>query len=198
MNETPRGSIYAEEAYALGKMLDHSSWQHPRPGDEPLPRRITPSDIDMTATGGMLSAVPIVFDNRGKIVLGELSSHAREWHELNPGQRWTYESLLNSSPHCAVLCHHSVRTEERRLIDTRYDIDSFQVRINDHGIITLPVVRGNKANKAWQRFVLGWYRDPVMMRRILIAWHVKKHMALTSEASKHQRREIPPSGPKAN
>jgi hypothetical protein len=186
MNETKPGSIFSPEAYARGKMLDHSSWQHPRLGDKPLPRGITASDIDM-AVGAGISAVDISFDNRGKMIIGEISSIAREWRELKPGQRWTYESLVSGSAHCAVLCHHSVPLEEGRKIDTRYDIDSFQIMISDHGFLTLPVMSGN--NK-WQRFVFAWYRDPVLARRWIITQHVLRSLNLTLDANGHQRREI--------
>jgi len=41
-----RGEIIAEQAYAQGKMLDHSGWTGF------LPRNITPSDIDMVIANG--------------------------------------------------------------------------------------------------------------------------------------------------
>ncbi len=170
MNERVRGSVFAEEAYAQGKMLDHSSWQRPRDGDRPLPRSITPSDADMTVGEGLFSSIPAVFDNRGNILFCELSSHAREWKEIQPGQLRLYEGLLRGNPHCAVLCRHSVRPERKRKIDTRYDIESFHVRIFDHGFIELPVVDGNQE---WQSLVLRWYENPVMMRRTIIAKYVK-------------------------
>ena len=147
-----RGSIRSEEAYALGKMLDNSSWWT----DEPkLPRKITPSDMD-------LPQIPLVFDNNGQILLCELSMVRTQWQEMSSGQRWIFESVLNHANHFAVLCSHNVKPEMGRRINTRYDIQSFQVMLWDFGIIHSKVVNGNGE---WQNFVLQFYR-PAMGEKI--------------------------------
>ena len=113
------GSIRLEQAYALGKMLDNSSWWR----DEPkLPRGSTPSDTDYPM-------IPLLFDNDGKILLCELSYDKAEWRELSKGTRWKYESLVHHTHNFAVLCRHNVKAETGRLINTRYDVQSFQVMV---------------------------------------------------------------------
>jgi hypothetical protein len=142
--------VRSEEAYALGKMLDNSSWQHPRAGDVRLARNITPSDIDLC------------LDNNGMILACELSRSASKWQQLLPGQRILYQSLVYRSAHIAVLCHHSVAPEEGRKIDTRYDIDSFQIMMADDWKITIiPVINGNFY---WRKFVEMWFTDPYKLR----------------------------------
>lgn len=150
-----RGGIHSEEAYALGKMLDHSAWSD-------LPRKITPSDLDMA------------FDNDGKIIFGELSSSECEWQRLSRGQRLLYENAIKNSPHCAVLCKHAVSLADGRPIDTRGDITSFQVMLYDYGLVICPVFDGNDR---WQKFILRWLdRDgwQIIRRRLLSLYGLPK------------------------
>src|SRR5687768_15001960 len=102
-----RGAIYNEQAYAQGKMLDHSEWKL-------LPRKITPSDIDMC------------FDNRGWLLLCELSSKTPNWSDIPKGQFWLYKSMTAKSRTIAALLKHNVKD---RQIDTLNDIQSFQVML---------------------------------------------------------------------
>ena len=155
----PRGSIIWEEAYALGKMLEHSSWQK----GEPLPRRVTASDIDVTfipISGGF------VFDNKGKIIYAELTRAFANWNNVSRGQRWLYESCIRDGLHCAVICKHSVTPESQRAIDTRHDIEAFQVMLYDSGefVLTQPYA----GNENWQRLVQQWFIDPCRLRRFLL------------------------------
>ncbi len=137
MNEP--GSIHSKNAYAQGKMLDHSAWLK----DEPLPRGITPSDIDM------------VIDDNGAMLFNELSSRHHRWHELSTGQRRLYEGLIFQTQHCAVLCKHSVPPAEEREINTRTDIDNFQVMLwQPSGLFFTEVFHGNSR---WQQFVASWF-----------------------------------------
>lgn len=143
-----RGAIRAKEAYALGKMLEHSSWAR---GEKRLPRNITPSDFDM------------VFDNYGSILYCELTTSLEEWTQTDIGQRGAYMAAVwKGERHCAALCRHTVKLEDGRDIDTRNDICSFQPLIFQWGDFRVgQVVRGNKA---WQDFVFEWYRNPHALR----------------------------------
>src|SRR5947209_16365863 len=95
------GSIRSEEAYALGKMLDNSSWWR----DEPkLPRGSTPSDTDYPM-------IPLVFDAKGRMLLCELSWDKSEWRELSTGMQWSYKSFINYTWQFAALCRHNVKLE---------------------------------------------------------------------------------------
>lgn len=132
-----RGAIYAEQAYAQGKMLNNSAW------NGMLPRNITPSDIDL------------VFDNNGWQLLCELSSQTSNWAELKRGQRLLYQGLTIKHRTIGVLLKHSVPKD--RQIDTLKDIDSFQVMISG-GRIT-EIFGGER----WQRFVEQFYESPVRL-----------------------------------
>lgn len=144
MNATlPRGSILVEQAYAQGKMLDHSSWV--------LPRNITPSDIDA------------VVDANGSVIFAELSTQCTTWGTLRKGQRLLHEALVRGGPHCSALCFHSVGAE--RPINSKTDVDSFQLILFDHGLIELDVWEG----RFWPGFVENWVKDPLRARRRLIS-----------------------------
>lgn len=148
------GAIYSERAYALGKMLDHSSWYGT------LTRKITPSDVDM------------LFDNAGKIMLCELSSAVSSWSEVQIGQRWLYQSFIKDQPHCAVLCRHNVDPSSGRQINTRFDIQSFQVMVWEHEQVLSRVYDGNHY---WQRVVELWvnHQDgPAKIRRSVLGYSV--------------------------
>ncbi len=150
---TREGDIHSPEAYAQGKMLDHSGWYGK------LPRGCRPSDIDFgTAT--------FVFDNHGSILLGEMSSVSREWRELAGGQKWLYESLVRFSPHCSVLCYHNVPLDRR--IKTDEDVISFQPMVWDYDFVVGKVYSGGER---WNRFVFSWYKDSLKLRRFLITEH---------------------------
>lgn len=107
-NTVRRGDVFCEAAYAQSKMLCNSSWS--------LPRLITPSDIDL------------VFDNRGEMMLCELSRHHQWWSQLNKGQRVLYEELARKGCLC-VLLNHSV--PPTRQIDTRNNINTFAFCLMD-------------------------------------------------------------------
>lgn len=145
------GAILSEEAYALGKMLDHAAWQR---GDRVLPRGITGSDVDF------------ILDNAGYELLGELSRTCVQWNETSFGQRGVYEGLIRwGAPHVAVFCRHNVAPEDRRAISPKLDVLSFQPMLCDHGGIA--VGRVYKGNALWQCFVESWFDDPIRLRRRL-------------------------------
>ena len=151
MNElSPRGAIRNEAAYALGKMLDHKDWQR---GEKRLPRCITPSDADM------------VFDNYGSGIWCEVSRTRRTWASLERGQRLLYESAILKTNHCAALCKHSVPPDAEREINTRADIESFQIMLWSLHHQTLFLTEVFEGNQRWQDFVFSWYEKPEKMRR---------------------------------
>ena len=101
------GGIICREAYAQGKMLDHSAWN--------LSRSVTPSDIDM------------VVDSRGCFLWAELTRKSCDWNNLSTGQRVMYDSLSKiPGNHIVCLARHSVPSGE--LIDTYRDIKEVAVR----------------------------------------------------------------------
>jgi hypothetical protein len=145
------GAILSEEAYALGKMLDHAAWQR---GDRILPRGITGSDIDF------------VLDNAGYEIIGELSRSAAEWKQTTFAQKRVYEGLIKwGAPHVAVLCLHNIDPSERRAISPKLDVVSFQPMLCDHRIIVGRVYQGNAL---WQTFVESWFKDPIRLRHRLL------------------------------
>jgi len=119
------GSIFSKEAYALGKMLDHSSW------NGRLPRNITPSDIDMT------------FDNNGDVLACELSRKHKEWKDVPLGQRLIYERFVFNGTyrHIAAICYHTVAPDFGRKIDSRDDIKVFQLLVYSQGDLFVSEMR---------------------------------------------------------
>lgn len=152
------GAIFAEEAYALGKMLDHSAWQT----DVRISRGITPSDVDMAV------------DNNGMILFCEISSQYEEWKKLREGQRRFYENCVKGGLHCAALCRHAVKLMDQRKIDTCNDIISFQLMFWDHGVVYSHVIAGNSY---WQKFMLHWTGTsygPLKLRRTILGKSVEQ------------------------
>lgn len=142
------GSVIWEEAYALGKVLEHGGW------NGALVRGITPSDVDFC------------FDNAGMIIFGELSATCREWSQLQRGQRDFYTNCIRDRLNCscAVLCHHNVRPEAGRKINTRTDIKSFQIMMWEAGPVFSQVIEGNGK---WQAFVFDWVNTAYGPMRLL-------------------------------
>lgn len=103
------GKIYSSEAYARGKMLDHSGWRR-------ILGSITPSDIDM------------VFDFGGNFLFVELNSRTCDWQDLPYGQKLLYENLVRSGSgkHTCVLARHAIPPAGVQ-IDSVKDIISFRV-----------------------------------------------------------------------
>ncbi len=124
------GSIHSQEAYALGKILDNSSWS--------LPRGITPSDIDL------------VFDNDGDMLACELSRETCLWTGLSVGQRLVYERFVMNgfARNLAAVCKHNVAPDFGRKIDSRNDIVRFQLMVLYNGRLEASEVRHD-----WPHFV---------------------------------------------
>jgi len=167
-----RGSIRHREAYAQGKMLDHSCWQYGwqscyECGCRKLPRCITASDIDVVF-GLRISdpqSINAAFDNAGKVILAEFSSRFTKWTDLRRGQLGAYEALIQNKEHCAVLCKHNVAPSSQRDICSRHDIVSFQPMIWDHGLIVGSLIEGSGK---FEEFVFNWFDDAVRERRSII------------------------------
>ena len=153
---TNEGNIHSPEAYAQSKMLDHSGWYGK------LPRGSRPSDIDFVA-------VKMVFDNNGSMLWGELSRSASEWGQLDYGQKWLYESAIKFSPHCAVLCFHNAPLD--RKIDTYRDVISFQPMVWDYDFVAGRVYDGVEN---WHKFVNGWFKNSLRVRRFITAEHFER------------------------
>lgn len=138
-----RGAVFSEQAYAQGKMLDHSEWS--------LPRKITPSDIDMC------------FDNDGRVLYCEISRHHSKWPELHIGQIKLYQAAVKSTQNLSVLCKHSVPAN--RQINTRSDIERFSVMVDCGHFQVTPVFESGR----WRAFVDGWFKDPEAVFRYVVS-----------------------------
>lgn len=148
------GSVILEEAYALGKMLDHSGW------NGLLRDHITPADID-------IPGVPMVFDNKGAIIFADLTRSYLSWDKVLVGQWLLYEALAHHGPHCSILCKHSVTPQTGRKINTLLDVEQFQVMVWDFEPVLSPVYDGTR----WQHFVTLWVNKsygPSKIRRHIL------------------------------
>jgi hypothetical protein len=149
MTELMRGAIYNEDRYRRAKLLDHSSWLN---HSQPLPRFITPSDID------------VYFDANGWVIFCEFSSEYATWEKLSRGQHLGYLNIANHPQHCAVLCRHA----DKEIINSRLDVTAFQFVLwsTDKEFHYSRVYEGNRY---WQTFVCAWMRDPVTFRPRILA-----------------------------
>lgn len=128
-----RGEIYSLEAYARGKVLEHSEWAGV------LPRKITPSDIDM------------VFDNNGKFLFCELNSQFADFESLDVGQYRLYRNLvlMGQGNVTAALLHHAT-PEPGVKIRTMSDVLSFQLmRFREDRVAVSKVYEG----ALWRKYV---------------------------------------------
>ena len=137
------GAIIAEQAYAQGKMLDHSEW------NSFLPRGITPSDIDAVVANGQ------------HVLFWELSSQHTTWANVSKGQRRLAKDLVlgSNGNHWAALVKHSV--PKTRTIRTVTDVDSFAVMFLgfDGGIQCTNAIDASPNGAVWARFVREFYRN---------------------------------------
>ena len=128
-----RGAILVEQAYAQGKMLDHSSWR--------LVRGISPSDIDF------------VIESGGNFGFVEFSKHFKSIEQLNHGQKLLYERLISRihKSDFVGLAYHNV--PEERSIDTCRDVISAEIYTQ----------RGNFSlnQEQWEEFITTWTESPV-------------------------------------
>ena len=136
MNEFTRGGIRCPEAYAQGKMLDHSWWSGQMRG------KITPSDIDM------------VVESYGCFLFCELSRDAEGLQAISRGQRIMLSNLVRlPGTHCvAILSHHLF--SHSKPIDTAMDIVTATIYFDSGTKSTL------LAGDEWRAFACHWTHDP--------------------------------------
>lgn len=138
------GAIMCAEAYAQGKMLDHSSWS--------LARGITPSDIDFFV------------ESSGCFLWAEFSRENVDIESLSRGQELAYTRLARRPNADAVaVCRHSVPTS--RQINTAHDVESCTVYFASG---TKSVLLGNDE---WQQLVTKWAANPADATRWLESLH---------------------------
>lgn len=140
------GSIMCREAYAQGKMLNHSGWSGL------LARGITPSDIDFYV------------ESSGCYLFAEFSRECVELDCLPRGQHLAYTRLSRRPNGDAVaICRHSVPSD--REIDTKTDVEA----------CTVYFASGTKSvllcNDQWQQLVTKWAADPADAARWLDSLH---------------------------
>lgn len=138
------GAIMCVEAYAQGKMLDHSSWN--------LARGITPSDIDFFV------------ESSGCFLWAEFSRESVDIHSLSRGQELAYTRLARRPNADAVaVCRHSVPTS--RQIDTVRDVEECTVYFAGGSKSVL------LCNDQWQQLVTKWAANPADATRWLDSLH---------------------------
>lgn len=138
------GSIMCVEAYAQGKMLDHSSWN--------LARGITPSDIDFYV------------ESSGCFLWAEFSRNSVEIESLSRGQELAYTRLSRRPNADAVaVCRHGVPAS--RQIDTARDVESCTVYFASG---TKSVLLDNGQ---WRKLVTKWSANPADATRFLESLH---------------------------
>lgn len=135
-----RGGVYNEARYRQG--YDHTAWA------SILPRRITPSDID------------VVFDNmmHQRSLFCEFSAECVLWKQKKLGQRLSYQQQVMGSQykHCAVLCNHEVPPE--RAIRSLDDVLSFHVmKRSGSKVVFLPDENRAYGGELWRSFVQSFY-----------------------------------------
>ena len=127
------GKILSVEAYAQGKMLDHSGWS--------LARGITPSDIDF------------IVESSGCFLFAEFSRDCNVVECLSRGQELAYTRLSRRPNADAVaVCKHSVPKD--RQIDTARDVESCTIYFASGTKCVL------LNNEQWQLLVPKWASNP--------------------------------------
>lgn len=133
-----RGAIRQMDVYLQSKLLDHSPW------DGRLPRKITPSDID------------IVFDNAGSLLFCELKlvapGDSGSFWNLEVGQQRLFQSLLEGTTHQLAILYHS--TPPSIQIDTRNGINAFRI-VTWEGV---PREQDVRPGKDWPDYVESWFQ----------------------------------------
>lgn len=126
------GGIRCPEAYAQGKMLDHSWWSGKMRG------RITPSDIDM------------VVESYGCALFCEISRDHEQFEDLPTGQRLLLQTLAKlNGGHCVALLRHGLFSHSKP-IDTANDILSATVYF-DCGSRSATI-----EGEEWRAFAVDW------------------------------------------
>jgi hypothetical protein len=162
-NDTPKGSIIVEQAYAQAKMLDHSSWR--------------------LGGGRAMSDIDAVLDHGGHVLFVELSRAVGPitWADISGGQRWLYSSIAKLSPKVAcVLARHDVASAERQ-IDTRNDI------VDGWALFAQGTRGAPLSGDDYRDLVERWDRDPVAalawLDELHVAWFARQRQAAAGGAS---------------
>ncbi len=153
ITDESRGDIHCPEAYAQGKMINNHGWLDAKKyGNLVLPRKITPSDVDVVFNPGMT-----IFDNAGHVLCVEFSKDTAIWSRVKKGQYLCAQSLVKAGAGkiAAALAYHQTPIKER--IDSRERVLSFSVMY-----FTPPTYACTdvfEGNERWQRFVLAWFEN---------------------------------------
>lgn len=135
MRQFTPGGIRCPEAYAQGKMLDHSWWSGKMRG------KITPSDIDM------------VVESHGCFLLCEISRSFDTLEELSTGQRILLQRFAKiPGTHCVAILRHGLFSMSRP-VETANDIVSATIYF-DRGTCC-SVLDGLQ----WREFAVAWTYD---------------------------------------
>lgn len=112
------GRIIVEQAYAQGKMLDHSGWDLPRG---------SLSDMDAIVTQHGIIQNSTFMDNNGRMLFIEFSSKHKHWAYLDEGQRRGYASIvrIGKGQVFAALAYHQVPINKQ--IKSAVDVISYQL-----------------------------------------------------------------------
>ena len=138
------GRILCADAYAQGKMLDHSGWS--------LARGITPSDIDFFV------------ESSGCFLFAEFSRDCFDIKGLSRGQELAYTRLATRPNADAVaVCNHSVPSS--RQIDTANDVEFCTVYFSSGTKSVL------LCNDQWKQLVTKWAANPADATRWLDELH---------------------------
>lgn len=136
MKQFTPGGIRCPEAYAQGKMLDHSAWSGQ------MARGITPSDIDA------------FIESSGCFLFWELTRDAGKLEDIATGQRIALARLAKlPGTHCLAILRHGLFSISK-LIDTANDINEATIYF-DTG--TRHVVLDGAE---WRDFAVAWTYGP--------------------------------------
>jgi hypothetical protein len=130
------GGIRSPEAYAQGKMLDHSWWSGQMRG------RITPSDLDMFV------------ESHGCFLFCELSRSSSTLADMSTGQRIAMERFAKlPGIHAVCILRHGMFSHSRA-IDTANDIESAAIYFD--GGSSVKMLDGEQ----WRGFACQWTHNP--------------------------------------
>jgi hypothetical protein len=135
-----RGEVRHPARFA--QQVVHAGW------NGVLPRKITPSDID------------VVFDNKllARTLFCEFSCVAALWRDKEYGQQCLYQQLLktNNYRNGSVLCYHRIPVEKN--VNSFTDVISFHVmRANRGFVYFLPSETETFPGTIWVDFVKSFY-----------------------------------------
>jgi hypothetical protein len=143
------GKIKIEDAYAQGKMLDHSGWN----GKFKQPN-------------GQFSDVDWIYDSGGYIAFGELKYGCCRWDELPLGQLLLFKHLVRNTDHVVVLCSHS--TPAHLQIDTYNAVEEYAFTFWRDSVRVQTSAFNHPPFCEWFE---SWNRSPREMVQALRSWN---------------------------